>query len=47
MWQRTGGLVFSDWTDRFKTVLRKFSGPHVEISQNSLEMGEGVGGNWW
>ena len=48
MWQRTGRLVFSVWTDRFVAVLvRKGSGPPIEKSQNSLEMGEWVGGNWW
>ena len=46
-WQRTGGLVFSDWTDKFVAVLvRKASGLHIEKSQNCLEMGERVGGNW-
>ena len=45
-WQRTGRLIFSDWTGSFVAVLvRKVSGLHIKKGQSCLEMGEQVGGN--
>ena len=35
-WQRIDGLVFSDWIDRFETVLvRKVSGTHIEKTKTT------------
>ena len=49
MWQKTNGLVFSDWTERFLAVLvRNVPGPQVhKKSQNCLEIGKWVSRNWW
>ena len=49
MWQKTNGLVFSDWTERFLAVLvRNVPGPQVQKkSQKCLEIGKWVSRNWW
>ena len=45
---RTGGLVLSDLPESFAVVLvRNVSSPQIKKSQNRLEIGEWVCGNWW